>query len=97
MIVDLWPAAWLVLVPIWAGINNALRKHGEALSAREFFTEVSVAGFSGALIYFVCEWQQIGPPLQIVLVALGAQMGTRTVFLAINRFFPEFLFKVKDT
>ena len=83
-----WPPpkdSWFFLAfALWGGIANyvgTVRKGHRTFSALELIGELVVSGFSGTLVYALCEHYEMSEWLTIAMVGMGGHLGSRTVFI----------------
>ena len=83
-----WPPdqdSWVFLIfALWGGLANYLgtvRRGHRVFSFLELIGELVVSGFSGTLVYAICQEYGISEWLSVALVGMGGHLGSRTVFI----------------
>lgn len=80
-LVNVWPWLTTLALSIWGGgVQYAQRlRRGERFSWRALILDLVVCSFAGLLTSQLCEAAGIYGPMQIVMVAVSAHMGTRAI------------------
>ena len=78
---DLWPWVSTLCLSIWGGaVQYAQRvRNGETFSWVSLGLDLVVCSFAGLLTFLLCEAASIRGPMQAVLIAISAHMGTRAI------------------
>lgn len=80
---DLITYAWVLLLSVWGGAVNFMRKlrSGKArpFNFAEFFGEVFTSGFAGLLTFWLCESAHFNQLWTAVLVGVSGHMGSKAI------------------
>jgi hypothetical protein len=69
---------------MWGGLANYLatiKRGHRVFSVIELVGELVIAGFSGSLVFALCEHYEVSQWMSVALVGMGGHLGSRTVFL----------------
>lgn len=81
LLTDLWP--WLTTfgLSMWGGLVQYVQRvrNGEVFSWKALALDLVVCSFAGLLTFLLCESAGIQGPIQAVLIAVSAHMGTRAI------------------
>jgi len=76
---------WVLLVGLWGGSVNYIRKRREgvipAFSITEYAGELSTSAFAGMITFFLCEAANIEPMFAAALIGISGHMGSRAVYI----------------
>lgn len=78
---DIWPWASTFLLSMWGGLVQYAQRvrNGEKFSWMALALDLVVCSFAGLLTFLLCESAGIRGPIQAVLIAISAHMGTRAI------------------
>lgn len=76
--------AWVIVLSVWGGVANFLRKCREgkarAFNIVEFIGEVVSSALAGLITFFLAESSHINQVMTAAMVAVSGHMGTRLLF-----------------
>lgn len=80
-IADIWPWLSTFGLSLWGGLVHYAQRvrNGEPFSWRAMALDLIVCSFAGLLTFLMCESAGIRGPIQAVLIAVSAHMGTRAI------------------
>lgn len=78
---DIWPWLSTFGLSMWGGLVQYAQRvrNGEAFSWKALALDLVVCSFAGLLTFLLCESAGIDGPLQAVLIAVSAHMGTKAI------------------
>lgn len=78
---DLWPWVSTLCLSVWGGLVQYAQRvrRGEAFSWVALVLDLVICSFAGLLTFLMCEAAGITGPVQAVLIAVSAHMGTRAI------------------
>lgn len=79
---------WMLLLSVWGGLVNYIRKVREGESQKwslsEIFGEIVISGFAGIITYLLCSSQGFDPLLTAAMAGISGHMGSRAIFMLEN-------------
>lgn len=76
---------WMVLLSMWGGTASYVRKVRMGMTPRfsitELVGELVIAGFSGMVTFYLCQYGSFPMPLTAALVGISGHMGSRVFYL----------------
>lgn len=85
---SLFTYIYIMAVSLWGGVVNYFYKvrkgRVKKFSLSELTADLTASGFSGVLVFWLCEWSNSPALLTAVLVGIAGHLGGRTVFLVEN-------------
>ena len=73
--------AWVLILSIWGGIANNIRKikNGtlKRFSLAELIGDIFISGFIGVMTFYLCEYAAFNSLLTAFLVGITSHMGTK--------------------
>ena len=75
---------WVILLSVWGGLANYIRKVRVGVTARFSFTELIgelvTSGLAGLITFWLCEAADTDPMISAALIAISGHMGARIIF-----------------
>lgn len=76
---------WLVILALWGGtasyISRLKQNHGMAFSLAEWIGELTISGFAGLIMAYLCTEMHMSWYLTAVATAITGHMGGRALFM----------------
>ncbi len=84
---DLVTYAGVLLLAVWGGVVSWIQRNKDSrvMSVAELLGEIVISGFSGIMVFFICEAHQVPPLMTAALVGVAGHLGSRTIFLLEQR------------
>lgn len=77
--------AFVIFVSCWGGLVNYLHKIQSdktgSFSITALISDLSISGFSGIIVFWLCMWKEVDMLLTSVAVGIAGHLGSRTIFL----------------
>jgi len=74
---------WVMILSLWGGTAHTVRKLRTGVikhfSLSEWVGDMVISGFLGVVTFYLCEYANVSPPLNAVLIAVSAHQGTRGI------------------
>lgn len=79
-----WEYLWVLIVAISGGLTSYSQQvwvtKTRKFSFMEFVVELFTAGFSGMIMYLICQASSLPPMMQAAAVGIAGHMGTRFLY-----------------